>query len=52
MQDRNDDPSFAEEEKQDEEENKYEKYLKDDEMYDEILSELKSEPVEILEDLS
>lgn len=46
MQDRNDDPSFEEEEEKDED--KYQKFLKEDQMYDEILSELKEEPVEIL----
>ena len=52
MVDRNDDPNFAEEEEKDEEEEtKDQKYLKDDEMYDEILSELKNEPVEILPEI-
>lgn len=46
MQDRNDDPSFADEEEK--EEDKYSKILKEDQMYEEILSELKEQPVEIL----
>ena len=64
MQDRNDDPSFAEDESdekpagkeaQDEidEEEKYKKFLKQD-IYDDsndILTELKNEPVEVLPEI-
>lgn len=64
MQDRNDDPSFAEDEAdempagkeaQDEidEEEKYKKFLKQD-IYDDsndILTELKNEPVEVLPEI-